>query len=96
MALTPRFSNFFSKLTNTFKSNFRVVKLWDQRSTASKEKKNVSLHNDTCNCDTNVSNIRFKTNNTPHTSIPFTPNSEIENIPVLPVDYALEMPPKSK
>ena len=97
MAFTPRLSNLLTKITNIFQPKLHVAGLGRWGSTVSKEKKDVSWFHDTCNhdnCYTDMFSVfRFTTNNVPPSPTP-TPNSVIENIPNLPVHYALEIPPK--
>jgi hypothetical protein len=103
MAFTPRLSNLFTKITNIFQPKLHVAGLGRWGSTVSKEKKDVSWFHDTCNydnCYTDMFNIiRFTTNNIPPNPDP-EPEPDLaaipamEDIPNLPVHYALEMPPK--
>ena len=105
MTFTPRVSILFNKITNIFQPKLHIAGLGRWGSTVSKEKKDISWFHDTCNydnCYTDMfSIIRFTSNNIPPTPTP-TPDPEpdsdmipaIEDIPNLPVHYALEMPRK--
>lgn len=104
MSFAPQFSKMFNKLATIFQPRLHVVGLGRWGSTITKEKNNVSWFHDTCNydnCYTSMfSIIRFKHVNPkkpPNPQCP-APESNIiktnNTITVLPVHYALEMPPK--